>query len=123
MRVVVAFGIVAAMVGAGCALETGDPGGVNTTGSEVANEAPVGKVRTTTPPPAPTTPITNPEPSPWQTDDINQANSNPEPSPWQPEPIGPGGVSGPDPGAAANAEGEAPTVRPVLPHDNGLAHP
>jgi hypothetical protein len=90
-----AFGILAAVLSAGCALEAGDPGQTvetaetgNSTTLSVTTPA---KIRTASAAPTGTAP--NPEPSPWFPQTANVAmpdddNENPEPSPWQrPPPV------------------------------------
>jgi len=90
----VAFGILAAMLGAGCAFQAGDPGdpaGGTPTALTTSDTTP--KVHAAVNPTgasssSPTPP--NPEPSPWTPNgdvamDEESSGSNPEPSPWQPD--------------------------------------
>lgn len=88
----VAFGILAAMVGAGCAFQAGDPGDPVGGSRELTTTQSAPKLHDSTSAAASSTPP-NPEPSPWfpigpggvgMDDDSNTAN--PEPSPWHPGP-------------------------------------
>ena len=83
----VAFGILAAMLSAGCAFEAGDPGDPGAATTDLASgQAP--KVRTAATPANSAAP--NPEPSPWDpgptvsVEDQPTNADNPEPSPWRP---------------------------------------
>ena len=87
----VAFGILAAMVGAGCALQAGDPGDPAGGSAEVTTTQSAPKLHdSTSAQGAASSAPPNPEPSPWfpiapsamGIDD----GSNPEPSPWHPGP-------------------------------------
>jgi hypothetical protein len=108
----VAFGFLAALVGAGCALQAGDPGDDPTSpSSEVRTAEQTGpKVHSATVSPAASI---NPEPSPWapvadikvdnDSTDPNDSNGpngqNPEPSPWKGS-LTTGGVGDPQSGSA-----------------------
>jgi hypothetical protein len=109
-----AFGILVALMGAGCALQAGDPGGDDdptkpaTTELRPAQALPV-PVGTTVNPASSAAPP-NPEPSPWnpkanvETYD-DSAEDNPEPSPWVPHSSVPGGPGGPQSGPGAGGPG------------------
>ena len=85
----VAFGILAAMVfGAGCALQTGDPGEATGPSTELRTTQAPRTHESVTPTGASAPVVPNPEPSPWFPTDPGMAEdstgTNPEPSPWQP---------------------------------------
>jgi hypothetical protein len=92
----VAIGILAAVLGAGCALEAGDPAvesteshpGEVTTASGGAERSPM--IRSATSPAGASSAGAreNPEPSPWYPDTVvspggDGTEQNPEPSPWR----------------------------------------
>jgi hypothetical protein len=116
----VAFALLAALSAsseAGCALETGDPGGGSTTSTDltpISSRRPRPGVQPIAAGPTPP----NPQPSPWTPlDEELPQGSHPQPSPWRHAPgERPGGpehppVNEPGAGAAAAAApvaGEAP---------------
>jgi hypothetical protein len=87
-----ALGILAALLSAGCALETGEPGQPVETAETVNTPSQLGmpsspKIHTSSASTAPTGTAPNPEPSPWFPQSGNVAmpddeSENPEPSPW-----------------------------------------
>jgi hypothetical protein len=90
----VAFGILAAMLGAGCAFQAGDPGdpaGGTPTALTTSDTTP--KVHPAVNPTGASSSAANPpnpEPSPWTPSgdvamDEESNGANPEPSPWQPD--------------------------------------
>ncbi|HEY5240123.1 MAG TPA: hypothetical protein VIJ22_01600 [Polyangiaceae bacterium] len=109
----VAFGILAAMMGAGCALQAGDPGDPGGGSTELTTTQSGPKLHDSTSAAASSAPP-NPEPSPWfpigtggvgMDDDI----ANPEPSPWHPGPPSEGLNTTGDPqnGGAGSTAGSA----------------
>ena len=122
----VAFGILAAMLGAGCAFQAGDPGDPaggtptalttsDTTPKVHAAVNPTGASSSAANPP-------NPVPSPWTPSgdvamDEESNGANPEPSPWQPDnPSESAGVNGdPQRGAATGTSESAGGSTPNRP--------
>ncbi|HEY3818577.1 MAG TPA: hypothetical protein VGL81_15490 [Polyangiaceae bacterium] len=131
----VTFGILAAMVGAGCAIQAGDPTGDPAPGTEVTT------TQTTTPkvhnatsaaPATSAEPVDsqNPEPQPWfgtspngvaPTPDESNDNTSPEPSPWKGEdptegagttgaPMNGGGSTGATSGSTSGSTPNRPLV-------------
>jgi hypothetical protein len=105
----VTFGILAAMLGAGCALQTGEPGEPSGSSAELTTTQAAPKVRNATAAAgAASGTAPNPEPSPWFPTDPNsvgldeQPIANPEPSPWIP--VDRGGTGG-----TSTGEGEGTT--------------
>lgn len=89
----IAFGILAAMLGAGCALEAGDPGAASGVSTQLPSSASPRILLGNSPQGvASAAPIDNPEPAPWapgdpvvsMDDQSGGNNDNPEPSPWHP---------------------------------------
>jgi hypothetical protein len=109
MRLVAIGILAAAILGAGCALQAGDPGdpGGTSTGLTPARTIPgIGPAGVGSADPA----APNPEPSPWVPSDPgvgmddDSTGASPEPSPWNPN-VRSGGADTPDPqgGSAAGA--------------------
>jgi hypothetical protein len=127
----VAIGFLAALLGAGCALQAGDPGDDPTSPStELRAAGTTPKVHGATVNPAASI---NPEPSPWAPtadikidDDSNGTNEpngsngqNPEPSPWAPQSSVTGGVGAPLGGAGRGTAGASGGSTPNRPGHAG----
>jgi hypothetical protein len=127
----VTFGILAALVGGGCALQTGDPGEPASTSTELTTPQATPRVHQATASASATAGSPdNPEPSPWfpvspsgnagigNNDDSN--GMNPEPSPWVPQaPVGGSGTGDPHSGSAGTTSGNSGGSTPNRPDHAG----
>jgi hypothetical protein len=112
----VAFGIIAAMLlGAGCALQPGDPGEATEPSTELRTSQSTAKIHQATTPAGASSANAppNPEPSPWVPTDPgspglndDSTGANPEPSPWHPDVMPKAGATGdPETGGAGPTSG------------------
>jgi hypothetical protein len=135
----VAFGILLAILGVGCALEAGDPtvgdptggsGGVVTAPDHGFQLVPAAATATTNGSHPPSTPGL-PEPSPWKTPgpngpvtdnmDPNEQRSAPEPAPWRDGPSLVNETTDTSPSSGGNG-GSGKSTSSAAPHGTTIGH-